>query len=203
MSGNQEITTLIDRTRGGDGVAFSRLVEQIYDELRAIARGHRRRLGASDTINTTAVVHEAYEKMAGAVGRARVTQFVDRGHFYRVASRVMRDIIVDYARGQSAEKRGGPGKPVSLQEVDSTPISAHTLDAAEVLSVHALLEQLETMDEEAARVTELRYFAGLTTDQAAEALGISPATVKRRWTIARAWLYHKLTDDSGKRDALR
>ncbi len=193
MPASAEVTLLLDRARGGDDNAFGELVGRIYGELRQIARGQRRRLGAGDTINTTAVVHEAYAKMAGAASRNDGLKFADRGHFYRVVSRVMRDVIVDYARSQSAQKRGGSLRPVSLERAENAVGNATQLDPLEVLTVHEALGRLEQFDEEAARVAELRYFAGLTTEQTGEALGLSPATIKRRWTVARAWLYQQLS----------
>ncbi|NND73240.1 MAG: sigma-70 family RNA polymerase sigma factor [Rhodothermales bacterium] len=196
MDENVEVTQLLDRAREGDSDAFDRLVQNIYEELRTIARGQRRKLGASSTVNTTAVVHEAYEKMASAADRSRHS-FADRGHFFRVASRVMRDIIVDYARAQSAAKRGGRSRPVSISDLPNAQIKSHSIDIDEILSVDRALGKLSQIDREAAEVAELRYFAGLTIEQAAEALGVSEATVKRRWTIARAWLVKQFSSDAG------
>ena len=195
MSNNLEVTQLLDRVREGDSDAFDTLVQNIYGELRTIARGQRRKLGASGTVNTTAVVHEAYEKMANASVRSQ-RSFTDRGHFFRVASRVMRDIIVDYARSQSAAKRGGRSKPISISDIPSGQIRSQSFDIDEVLSVDHALSSLMSIDAEAARVAELRYFAGLTIEQTAEALDVSESTVKRRWTIARAWLLKQLESDS-------
>ena len=184
------VTVLLGRARTGDTAAFDRLVGQLYGELRAIAHAQRRRLGAADTVNTTAVVHEAYAKLGGRDG---VADYADRQHFLRVAARAMRDVIVDYARAQHAAKRGGAGRDVRL---DDTPTLADPsrFDPAEALSVDAALDALARVDAEAAQIVELRYFGGLTTEETAEALGLSPATVKRRWTIARAWLYRRLAD---------
>ncbi|HLA62876.1 MAG TPA: ECF-type sigma factor [Rhodothermales bacterium] len=187
------VTVLLDRARTGDAEALGRLVGQLYGELRAIAHAQRRRLGAADTVNTTAVVHEAYAKLdghAGGDGQA----FADRTHFFRVAARAMRDVIVDYARAQRTAKRGGDGRPVSLDAVGPVAEPA-TLDPTEVLSLDAALRDLERFDPEGARVAELRYFGGLSVEETAEALDLSPATVKRRWAMARAWLYRRLHDD--------
>ena len=186
------VTQLLDRARAGDDDAFSRIVGQLYDELRAVARGQRRRLGASDTVNTTAVVHEAYAKLAG---REAAPDYTDRAHFFRVAARAMRDVIVDHARAQSAAKRGGRGRPLPL---DAPAVrgaaGAPAVDLDAVLSVHDAMERLAELDAETARVAELRYFAGLTNEQTGEALALSVATVKRRWTMARAWLSRELAD---------
>ena len=184
--------SLLDRTRSGDAGAFDLLVGQLYGELRHIAQAQRRRLRASDTINTTAVVHEAYAKLGG---RENGSTFADRDHFLRIASRAMRDVIVDYARSQHRAKRGGPGRPVSL-DVLGPVVAPADLDPAEVLSVDRTLEDLERIDPEAARIVELRYFAGLTIEETARALGVSSMTVKRRWALARAWLYDRLSADS-------
>lgn len=188
------VTALLDRARTGDADALGRLVGQLYGELRAIAHAQRRRLGAADTVNTTAVVHEAYAKLdghAGGDGQA----FADRTHFFRVAARAMRDVIVDYARAQRSAKRGGGGRALSLEVVG--PVAAPAaLDPAEVLSLDAALHDLERLDGEAARIAELRYFGGLSVEETAEALGLSAATVKRRWAVARAWLYRRLADDA-------
>jgi RNA polymerase sigma factor (TIGR02999 family) len=181
-------TDLLDRSRDGD--AFDRLVGKLYGELRAVARGQRRRFGASDTVNTTAVVHEAYAKLGD---REAAPAFADRAHFFRVAAQAMRDVIVDYARAQRREKRGGDARPASLADVG--PIAApEALDPADVLALDRALDRLAAFDAEAAHVTELRYFAGLTIEETAEALALSAATVARRWTLARAWLHRELDD---------
>jgi RNA polymerase sigma factor (TIGR02999 family) len=187
-----DVTALLDRARDGDAAAFNRLVAQLYAELRGIARHQRRRLGASDTVNTTAVVHEAYAKL-GARTADGAFSYADRHHFFRVAARVMRDVIVDYARAQHTAKRGGDARMVKLDDAGLLASPA-ALDPSEVISVDDVLRRLESFDAEGARVVELRYFAGLTLEETAEALDLSLATVKRRWTVARAWLYRQLAD---------
>jgi RNA polymerase sigma factor (TIGR02999 family) len=183
--------TLLDRVRAGDDEAFRHLVGQLYDELRAVARAQRRRLGAGDTVNTTAVVHEAYAKMGG---RAAPPAFADRAHFFRVAARVMRDVIVDYARAQQRDKRGGAARPVSLDAAGPLAAPSSALDAVDVLALDDALGRLARFDPEAARVVELRYFAGLTIEETGQALALAPATVTRRWTLARAWLRREMGD---------
>lgn len=189
-----DITLLLDRARAGDSDALSDLVGRLYDELRVIAHAQRQRLGAGYTINTTAVVHEAYAKLAGR--NASALNYTDRTHFFRVVSRVMRDVIVDYARARHAHKRGGSARLLSLDAL--APVAAvnmPSVDPVEVLFLDEALQRLEKIDQEAARVAELRYFAGLTNNEVAEALGSSSATVKRRWTFARAWLYRAISED--------
>ena len=190
-----DVTLLLDRARSGDASAFQHVVGELYDELRAVARSQRRRLGASETVNTTAVVHEAYAKLAGRDGTA---DYADRQHFLRVASRAMRDVIVDYARAQRAEKRGGGRAPVRIHETGvlpgGLPAPARETDPDEVLALDRALGALEALDAEQARIVELRYFSGLTLPEIADALGLSLATVKRRWTVARAWLYRALRE---------
>ena len=185
-----DVTTLLHRARDGDAHALDQLVPLVYDQLRALARGQRRRQGASETVNTTALVHEAYAKLSG-----RDAAWSDRRHFMNVAARAMRDVLVDHARAQQALKRGGPLPDRSL----SDPALADALGALpplrieEVLDLDDALDRLAALDAEQARLVELRYFTGMTIPEAAEVLGMSPATATRRWTVARAWLYRELT----------
>ena len=187
-----DVTTLLHRARDGDADALDRLVPLVYDQLRALARAQRRRAGAAETVNTTAVVHEAYAKLAG-----RDAGYADRQHFMRIAARAMRDVLVDYARAQAAQKRGGPLPDRSLSDPESgladVLAALPPIDVAETLDLDAALDRLEALDPELAQLVELRYFAGLPIPEAAEALEISPATAKRRWAVARAWLYRELT----------
>lgn len=187
--------TLLDRARSGDAAARDAFVARLYDELRRLAHGQRRRVGAGDTVNTTALVHEAFEKLAG-----QSVVWDDRGETLRFAARAMRDVLVDYARAQSAAKRGGPGRALSLsdlEEVVGAPEPAVRIE--EVLALDTALDQLAERHPDAARVVELRYFAGLTLDEAALALDVSEKTVRRRWIVARAWLQATLTEPPGAR----
>ena len=181
---------LLTRTRAGDADALDQLVDRLYGELRHIAQAQRRRLGAPDTLNTTAVVHEVYAKLNGR-DLGVPTDAPDR--FLHVAARAMRDVIVDYARAQNTAKRGGSERPITLHGRETVPVSV-ALDPVEVLAVDRALEDLERIDPLAACVTELRYFAGLTIAETAEALDRSPMTIKRRWALARAWLYDRLAE---------
>jgi RNA polymerase sigma factor (TIGR02999 family) len=179
-----EITRLLAQANDGDGAALDRLLPLVYGELRALAHRQRLRQGGAETLNTTALVHEAYLKLAGRHDGA----WESRLHFFRVAARVMRGVLVDYARAQRTAKRGGGAPAVSLSDVGDLP----AVRVDEVLGLDEALGQLEALDAEQARLVELRYFTGLTLPEAAEALGLSERTAKRRWTTARAWLYHTL-----------
>jgi len=181
-----DVTTLLHLARDGDPSALDRLLPVVYDDLLALAHRQRAARGAADTVNTTALVHEAYERLARNEGLA----LADRVHFFRVAGRAMRSVLVDYARAQSADKRGGRGRPLPLDAAGDLADAGVRIE--EVLAVDDALRQLEAMDERLARVVECRYFAGLSVEETAGALGISEATVKRDWTTARAWLHRTL-----------
>ena len=188
LGGPHEITRLLGRACDGDAGALGRLLPLVYDELRALAHRQRRRQGGPETLNTTALVHEAYERLARAGG-----DWNDRVHFFRVAARVMRGVLVDYARAQAAEKRGGPRRALPLDEARAA-LTGAAVRADEVLAVDEALTRLEAFDERQARVVECRYFAGLSIPETAAVLGISPATVDREWAVARAWLFRALSE---------
>jgi len=145
-------------------------------------------------VNTTALVHEAFEKLVGHAG-----EWVDRRHYLGFAARAMRDVIVDYARAQAAAKRGGPGRPLSLDGLADVVGAEPAIRIEEVLALDGALDRLAAVHPDAARVVELRYFAGLTLAETAEVLGLSEKTVQRRWIVARAWLHGALAeaDDAG------
>jgi RNA polymerase sigma factor (TIGR02999 family) len=185
-----DITQLLAQANEGDSSARDEVIRLAYDELRVLARSHRRRAGAGDTVNTTALVHEAYAKLAG-----RNVRYEDRRQFFGYASRVMRDVLVDYARAQNAEKRGGGDRAFTLKD------GLHMADQPsvrieEVLSLDRALQSLASFDPDSAKVVELRYFAGLPLAEVAEIVGVSERTVKRRWTAARAWLFRELSESS-------
>ena len=181
---------LLDMAQAGDDDARARFVRAVYEELRVIAQRQRRQSSAGNTLNTTAVVHEAYEKLVG-----RGVEFNDRKHFFGFASRAMRDVLVDYARRQRAEKRGGGAKAAGLSQV--VEIAAETpVQFDEVINLDRALTEFESFDPVSARIVELRYFAGLTNAEAGAVLDISERTVKRRWRTARAWLYRHLAEES-------
>lgn len=183
-STSQNVTVLLEQAQAGDNDAYQALLPLIYDELHRLAHAQRQRLKPYETLNTTALVHEAYLKLAGK----EAPVWENRIHFLRVAARAMRDIMVDYARRQQAAKRGGEGPDLALDE--APPL--YQVQSEEVLGLHEALKRLETFDERQARVVELRYFVGLTVEETAEVLDVSSATVKRDWTTARAWLFREM-----------
>lgn len=173
------ITTCLRGLRAGDPEALDRLYTLLYEELRDLARRVRR---GSDTptLNTTALLHEAYLKLIPKRGLA----VEDSGHFRSIVARAMRQVLVDAARERAAEKRGGGLVRVTMTDApDETP-----LDPADALSLDRALTELAELDPRRAQVVELRFFGGLDVDQTAEVMGISTATVKRDWRLARAWL---------------
>lgn len=157
----------------------------IYDELRRLASSHLRREGAGHTLQSTALVHEAYLRLVNQ----REAKWQNRAHFFALASRMIRRILVDHVRKQQTGKRGGGAVRLSLEETPElgarTDINLSHLDEA--------LRRLEQMDPQQGRVVELRYFGGLTIEETAEAIGVSTATVKRDWLVAKAWLMRELS----------
>jgi len=166
--------------------ALDEAAPAVYAELRRVAAAYLRRERPGQTLQATALVHEAYLRLAEAGPK-----WNDSRHFVRLAARVMRQILVDRARARGAEKRWGQMDRVSLTEALRSAAAEETMLPA----LDEALERLEALDPEQARIVELRYFVGLTVEEAAEALAISPATLKRRWALARAWLFRALTEN--------
>ena len=196
QSRQETISRLLRDVGAGDREAFDQLVPLVYDELREIARRQRRRWQGDDTLGTTALIHEAYLRRAGQSG----TGWTSRPHFHAVASRAVRQVLLDYAKGQHAAKRGGALHRVPLEEIEDALVARDGLgeDHAEaLLAVEEALVRLEREDPPLARLVECRFHASLTIEDTAEALGISPATVKRRWALAQAWLYRDLSRPHG------
>lgn len=187
MNPGGEVTRLLESLRDGDPEALSALFPVVYAELRAIARrqmaGHRR-----GTLSTTAIVHEAYLKLLA--GQAMDVE--GREHFFSLAARAMRQILIDYARMRLAAKRGAgvPDLPLELGEIDIEQ------RAEELLDLDRALERLHGTDQRLCRIVELRFFAGLSVEETAELLTLSPRTVKRDWRKARAFLYHEMSGDA-------
>ena len=179
------VTKLLSAARAGDTKAFNDLYSLVYDELRGLARIVRRG-GASQTLNTTALVHEAYVKLVPS----KDLSWESRAHFMRVAARAMRQVLISAANRRNALKRGGGGQiTITFNEaLHATPINEDNL-----LALDASLETLAEMDARAAEVVECRFFGGLSMDETAQVLGVSTATVKRDWRSARAWLAQAMT----------
>jgi RNA polymerase sigma factor (TIGR02999 family) len=181
------ITALLAAHREGDPEAFDRLVPLVYDDLRRIASRQLRRLRGAATLDTTALVHEAYLRLVDQP----VLDVDDRNHFFGIAARAMRQIVIDHARKRGAQKRGGGRSPVSLDRVQ---IAIH--EQAEVLlALDEALERLGLLNERLTRVFECRYFAGLSEQETADALAVSLRTVQRDWVKGRAWLRRELAAD--------
>jgi RNA polymerase sigma factor (TIGR02999 family) len=178
-----QITRLLERVSDGEDDALSALFSLVYSELRLIARrqlaGHRR-----NTLSTTAVVHEAYLKFLS--GQAISVE--DRRHFYALAARAMRQILIDHARMQLSKKRGG-GDVRSLMDDEEIAVDAK---AAELLDLDVALDRLGDIDERMGRIVDLRFFAGLSVDETSELMELSPRTIKREWRKARAFLYQQV-----------
>ena len=186
-----EVTLLLAAWQKGDRDAFDRLVPLVYDELRRLARSQLRRDAGQWTLQATALVHETYLRLAGA----DVT-WEGRDHFFSIAARVMRQVLVDEARRRQADKRGGGIRPLELEagfHASDPRCGSHGDGAeAELLALDQALTELATLDPRRARVVELRYFAGMTIEETARVLALSHATIERDLKLARAWLLHQL-----------
>ena len=183
MGGSDQtgITGLLIAWSDGERDALERLVPLVYDDLRRLAAGYMGRETPGHALQPTALVHEAYVRL---IDQNRV-QWRNRAHFFGVAANMMRRILVDDARKRRAEKRGGGVERITLVGDDVAAPEQHDID---VLALHESLERLAAFDPQQGRIVELRYFGGLTIEEAAEVIGISPASIVREWTIAKAWL---------------
>jgi RNA polymerase sigma factor (TIGR02999 family) len=168
----------------GDNEALVRLIPLVYEELRRVAHAHLRAEPAGHIFQTTALVHEAYLRLVD-LNRVNLR---DRGHLLALAARLMRQILVDQARRRNALKRGGGLRIVGQDDV----VKGIDPPAIDVLALNEALTELAALDERLGRVVEVKFFGGLTIEETAEALGVSPATAERDWTVARAWLYQRL-----------
>jgi len=183
-----EVTDLLLSWRQGDAAALDRLIPVVYDELRRVARRRLRHESPGHALQSTALVHEVYLRLVD-VDRMTVK---NRAHFFALAATLMRQILVDHARRQHADKRGGRATIVSLDGV--LPVAKPS--SVDVLALDQALGVLSSIDDRQCRVVELRFFAGLNIDETAEALGVSPATVEREWALAKAWLYRQLSSNA-------
>jgi RNA polymerase sigma factor (TIGR02999 family) len=184
VTGSSSLTELLEAWREGDSGARDRAFSAVYEELRALARRQVRRHRPGETLRTTALVHETYLKLA----RGQAVAIQDRAHFFALASRAMRQVLVDAARGRRTGKRGGEAPHAALED------EALRVDAVgeEVLALDRALARLAVLDERAASVVEWRYFGGLSEAEIAEALGVTERTVRRDWRQARAFLFREL-----------
>ncbi len=183
---DKDVTKLLNAWSGGNDEALEQLLPLIYDELHVMAKRYMNKQPSGHTLQTTALIHEAYLKLADN----KEKRFANRAHFFAVAASAMRHILVDHARSRRAEKRGGSMKPVSLER--TAIISNDRI--AEVIALDDALKMLEKEDERKTRVVELRYFGGLSVDETAEVLKISPKTVLRDWRFAKTWLLRELSN---------
>ncbi|HUF25834.1 MAG TPA: ECF-type sigma factor [Gemmatimonadaceae bacterium] len=184
MQQRGEVTRLLDELTHGGRDALDRLFPLVYDELRRVAHHRLRNEREAHSLDTTALVHDAYVKLAG-LDRMR---WQNRAQFFAVAAQAMRRILVDHAMHRKAQKRGGEMQHVSLDE----SVIMTEERGEQLLALDEALHRLEAIDERHSRVVECRFFAGMSVEETAEVLGISPATVKRDWTMARAWLSREL-----------
>jgi RNA polymerase sigma factor (TIGR02999 family) len=185
-SSSGDVTRLLQRWGDGDAQAMADLLPLLYDDLRRLAAVHLRRQPPGHTLQPTALVNEAYLKLAGR----QDLSFAHRAGFFALAATVMRKLLVDHARAHHAAKRGGDAVRVTLDE----GIADRPSRDVDFLELDAALEELGRLDGRQARIVELRFFAGLGIEETAAALDLSPATVKRDWATARAWLYRRLSD---------
>ena len=181
---SNQVTELLVRWRGGDKAALDRLMPLVYTELRRIANRYLQGERSDHTLQSTALVHEAYVRMT----EQNLPEWQNRAHFFAVAAQIMRQILVDYARSHRASKRGGDVYKLALEEAEEQP---RVIDV-DIVALDDALKSLAEMDEQQSRVVELKFFGGLSIEDTAEVLGISSSTVKRDWITARAWLYREL-----------
>lgn len=183
----QGITKLLVRLKEGNNEVYDQLYPLIYEELRDIAYAHMSQQSAGHTLSKTELVHETYLKL---IDQSRIN-FTDKSHFLAIASRCMRQILVDYARKKHAQKRGGKKKDITyIDEI----FENQDKKAQELINIDAALDQLEELNERLSKVVEMRFFGEMTIEETAKALDVSESTVKRDWMKARGWLYKKLKE---------
>ena len=186
-----DVTRLLDQLRAGDQDAANQLVPLIYGELRRIAGAYMQRERIGHTLQATALVHEAYMRLIGG----EPVEWKNRTHFFGLAARTMRQVLMDYARRHRAGKRGGAG--ARKVDIDAELLVGHdSLD--DVIAIDEALERLALIDERQSRMIELRFFGGLNEEEAAEVMGLSPTTLKREWRSAKAWLHRELSNAKGR-----
>ncbi len=184
MNPSEHITRLLQEVSEGDATAEKQLVGMVYDELYVLAQKNRRVWNNNETLNTTALVHEAYLKLI----QQKEKNWENRVHFYAVASKAMRCILVDHAKRQKTDKRGSGSVKMPLNEMLLCPAEK----SDEVIALDEALKRLAKIDESHSRIVEYRFFCGFNIEETAGLMGISPATVKRNWNLARTWLYREI-----------
>lgn len=187
--GCEDVTVLLAELTKGDEQAASRLIPLVYDELRRLADNYMRRERSNHTLQATALVHEAYLKLV----KQRSVDWQSRAHFMGIAAQLMRRILIDHARGHLRDKRGGRDQPVPLDE----DLVFAPEQSIELIKLDQALQELASIDPRQAKIVELRFFGGLTVEETADALAISPKTVKRDWSVAKAWLHGELKANHG------
>lgn len=181
------ITQLLQELRNGDRQTMDEILPLVYDELRRLAKSYLNRERSNHTLQPTALVHEAYLRLIGQ----KEIEWQNRAHFFGISARLMREILIEYARGRNRQKRGGEFKTqIALDE----NISFAEQNQLDVVAVDDALSKLEKLDERQAKIVEMKFFGGLTVEEIAEVLSISPATVKREWSSAKLFLYKTLND---------
>ena len=184
MSSTQEVTQVLRELSDGHESAPERLMPLVYDELRKLAAGYLKSERTDHTLQATALVHEAYIRLVDW----KNVSWQNRAHFFALAAQVMRRILVDHARARNAGKRGGAMTKLALEEAVSFPRQTEI----DLLSLDESLKALAEFDPAQSRIVELRFFGGLTIEETAEIMGVAPATVKREWAMAKAWLHQRL-----------
>jgi RNA polymerase sigma factor (TIGR02999 family) len=189
-----DLTGLLIEWGQGDKAALDRLTPLVYDEIRRIAHRYVQREREGQTLQTTALVNEAYLRLAGSAKIA----WQNRAHFYAVTAQVMRRILIDHARRRQYVKHGGETERVPFEVAMSEVGLMSQPRAAELLALDEALEELATLDSRKSRVVELRYFGGLSLEETAKVLEVSPMTVRRDWRAAKAWLFRRMKDEGGR-----
>ncbi len=194
LPGPAEVTRLLEAVNGGDRAAAADLLPLVYEELRKLARSRMNGERAEHTLQATALVHEAYMRL---IGVEDVPRWDGRGHFFAAAAEAMRRILIDRARQRASLKRGGDRGRVQLSDEPATMLQ----NPEDVLAVDEAIKKLEARDARKAQVVVLRFFAGLSIEETAAAMGLSLSTVKNEWSFARAWLHRELSGEGGGRAA--
>jgi RNA polymerase sigma factor (TIGR02999 family) len=183
-----DVTQLLVSWSGGDQAALEQLMPLVYGELRRVASSYLKRERSNHTLQSTALVHEAFLRLVNQ----RDVEWRNRAHFYAIAAQMIRRILVDYARSQHAEKRGAGAVKLALDE-DAMAVPQQSDVDLDLLALNSALDRLSRLDARQSRIVELRFFAGLSVEETAEVMRVSPTSIKREWNTARAWLFREMT----------